>query len=463
MENEWGVITVSSDKMSVSISKKEPPEGETYQITESMVQDLLRAEGVKVNPDLDAIKYFLEGANPLEEVIIARGKNPIDGEDGILDFEINPGDTKAKPIINEDGTVDYRNSLKLAVVNEGDLIATYIKPTPGQYGYDVFTQMVPPNPGKELRTMHGRGLLYDPETGEYRAEYAGHVVENGPSSYKIEKLYQVNGDVDIETGNIIFNGDVVVSGDVRSGMMINAEGDVFINGHVGASTIISKKNITISKGVQGRNQGVIKAKGNVTCKFVERCRIEADENVYATSILHSTVIARQQVVVSDSKGIVISSNICGMIGVTVKEAGNDSETPTILQSGVPKEEIRKVHDMEHQLRELEEKLKALEQHQKTLDTVKNPAKEILDVRAKVMRAKVVVASEKKRIHDEMDPIKTLMEHAQRESKIHVLGVVHPGVNIHINGINYTVDRAIMDVIYRVRLSDNLIVYEAGTQ
>ncbi|MCR5468915.1 MAG: FapA family protein [Lachnospiraceae bacterium] len=460
MENEWGVISVSSDNMIASISKKQPPVGEVYTITQTMVQDLLFAEGVKVNPDLDAIKYLIEGAAYDEDVIVARGKYPVNGEDGVIDFKINPDDAKAKPVINEDGTVDYRNSLKLAIVDEGDVIATYKKPTPGQYGFDVYTKMVAPVPGKEQRTMHGHGILYDAEKLTYYAEYAGHVVQNG-SSYKIERLYRVNGDVDIETGNITFNGDVDVSGDVRSGMMIHADGDVFIHGHVGACTIISKKNITISKGIQGRDQCLIKAKKNVTCKFVERCRIEAEENVYADSILHSTVIARQQVVVNTSKGAVISSNICGMIGVIVKEAGNDSETPTILQSGVPREEIRRVHEMEHQLRELEEKAKTLEQHQRTLETISNPAQEIVDVRAKVMRAKVVVSSEQKRIHDEIDPIKTLMEHAKRESKIHVIGAVHPGVNIHINGVNYIVERPIMDVIYRVRLSDNKIVYEAG--
>ncbi|MCR5271437.1 MAG: FapA family protein [Lachnospiraceae bacterium] len=459
MESEWGVVSVSADKMTATISKKEPPVGVVFNITEGMVKDLLFAEGVKVNPDCDAIKYLIDGANYNEEVVVARGKAPIDGLDGIIDFKIDVNDTKKKPIIREDGTVDYKNSLQLAIVKEGDLLATYTKPTSGQYGFDVYTQMVAPKPGKELRTLHGKGILFDAESGEYTAEYAGHVVESG-SSYKIEKLFQINGDVDIESGNIVFNGDVIVTGDVRSGMMIDADGDVFIHGHVGAAKVLSKKNITISKGVQSKDQGILKANGTVTCKFVERCRIEANENVYADSILHSTVIARGHVVVNASRGVVIGSNICGMLGVTVKEAGNDSEMPTILQSGVPREEIRRVHDMELQLKELEEKLRTLEQHQRTLDGVSNPAKEIVDVRAKVMRAKVVVSSEQARLHEEMDPIKLLMEHAKRESKVHITGVIHPGVNIHINGINYIVDRAIAGVVYRLRLSDNVIVYES---
>jgi len=458
MENDWGILTISEDLMQATISKKKLDINHTTEITEKMVTDMLKFEGIKAVPNEEAIKFLINEAAFGQPVVVAEGKEVKNGTDGYVHYYIPVQDAKTKPIINEDGSADYKNSLKLAIVEEGQLIGKHMDPTPGEFGYNVYFQMISPKPGKTLPQFRGRGIVYNPETKEYVAEYSGHIVENG-RFYKIEKLYRVNGDLDIETGNIDFNGDVEVTGDMRSGYTIRADGDVFIGGHVGACNIISKKNVTISKGIQGRDKCVIIAEGDVACKFVERARIMAEGNIYADSVLLSTLESKREVFITGNSSQVISSNVCGIVGVTVKDAGNQKEIPTVLQTGVTVEMARKARELTQQIKELDSKMDALEQHRKVIAQVPEPSEEMKDVLTKILRSKVLVSSEKNKLCEELAPINKIMELAKSNSKVTVLGVANAGLTVHINGNRLNVSEAIKDVHFKMQ--DNKVVMFAN--
>ena len=448
MDFPWGTLNISEDQMTASVILNPPTEGTEYEITERLLRGILSMANITAHPREEGITELVTEHPVNTPVVIAEGKPAVNGEDGYYTFHIPTEDMKAKPIINEDGSVDYKNSLKLAIVEAGELIAEYTPGTAGVWGYDLHSTVIAPRHGKELPPLHGHGVLSNERKTEYRAEYSGHITKND-NTITIEPLFRVSQDVDLETGNIHFNGDVEIGGDVRSGMTVEANGNIFIRGHVGACTICAKKNITIEKGIQGKGECLVRADGDVACKFVESCRIEARGNVYAESVLNSVIMARNQVTVDSRSGVVLSSSIRGMLGVTVKEAGNDNGTTTVLQSGVPTEEIRQVQEWEKKLRELDYKLQSLEQHYRAFEGMPESNPEVAELRTKVMRAKVVVASEEKKIHDSMDPVKALIEQSKRESFIKISGVAHEGIRIHINGIHYKVPESIMDVTYRV--------------
>jgi len=458
MENDWGILTISEDLMKATISKKKPEQGKQIEITEKMVLDMLKFAEIKAVPNEDAIKFLIGGAAFGQEIVVVEGKPVKNGTDGYVHYYIPVQDAKAKPIINEDGSADYKNSLKLAIVDEGQLIGKHIDPTTGEFGYNVYFKMVSPKPGKVCPQLRGRGIIFDPETKEYSAEYAGHIVENG-KSYKIEKLYRVNGDLDIEVGNIDFNGDVEVTGDMRSGFTIRADGDVFVGGHVGACNIISKKNVTIRKGIQGRDKCVIIADGDVACKFVERAKIIAGGNIYADSVLLSTMESKREVFINGANSQVISSNVCGIVGVTVKDAGNQKEIPTVLQTGITVEMARKAKELTQQIKELDAKMETFEQHRKTIAQLTDPSDEMKEVLTKIMRSKVLVSSEKNKVCEELAPINEIMELAKTNSRVNVLGVANAGLTVHINGNRMNVSKPIKDVHFK--LQDNKVVMLAN--
>lgn len=90
---------------------------------------------------------------------------------------------------------------------------------------------------------------------------AGRVVTT--SSLAIESVYEIKEDVSLKTGNIDFNGTVIIRGDVPTGFSIKASGDILIDGLVEAAHIEAKGSVTIVKGIVGSRTGGIIAGGKM--------------------------------------------------------------------------------------------------------------------------------------------------------------------------------------------------------
>src|SRR5208337_4362272 len=89
----------------------------------------------------------------------------------------------------------------------------------------------------------------------------------------------INGDVDLTTGNINFNGTVHITGSVRPGFKVQADSDVIIERDVEDAHIIAGGNITIKNGVVGNESVHITARGDITARFIQNARIEAGKSI----------------------------------------------------------------------------------------------------------------------------------------------------------------------------------------
>ncbi|MGG1254146.1 FapA family protein [Brevibacillus agri] len=63
----------------------------------------------------------------------------------------------------------------------------------------------------------------------------------------------VPGNVDLETGNIVFSGDVIVYGDVMDNMIIESLGNIYVAGSVFNSTLTATGSIAVQGNVIGSN------------------------------------------------------------------------------------------------------------------------------------------------------------------------------------------------------------------
>lgn len=437
----WCTLTISNDNMYALVCLSENTSEEDPIFTEKMVLNVLESVNITNGINLIAIQSLIENMMYGQYLCVAKGNLPTKGHDGYFSFHKDVTDMKRKPLINGDGTADYKNSLCLAVIKQGEMLATYIPPTKGTAGLDIFGNIVPSlGDGKDILPLRGRGITHDEEKINYYAEYSGHIVMDN-EKINIEKLYRVNGDLDIEVGNIQFDGDVEISGDVRSGMSIDATGDIFIHGHVGGCKLSSQKNIIIDKGIQGRGICQITASCDIVCKFVESCTLNAGQNIYADSILNSHVVAKNQVLVNSKNGNVIGGSTYGMAGVIIKSAGNEIGTPTLLRAGLPREAYIRVNELKALIKKNEEKTEAFNQH---LKSITEP-----DVKTKIMRAKIVLDSQIKEYIDELEDLESRIATDCDASFVQVTGIIYNDVTVQISIYQYTVHESIKDIIYRV--------------
>lgn len=105
----------------------------------------------------------------------------------------------------------------------------------------------------------------------------------------VSDVYDVPANVDVSTGDIEYKGTVHVNGNVLTGYMIQATGDIIVNGVVEGAILIAGGNIVLKRGMQGMTKGSLSAAGNITAKFIENSEVRCEGTLMCDAILHSDV------------------------------------------------------------------------------------------------------------------------------------------------------------------------------
>ncbi|WP_017754100.1 FapA family protein [Calidifontibacillus oryziterrae] len=213
----------------------------------SDIMDEIYKMGIKCDINITAILNELKSPT-FQAVIVAEGIPIIESRDGYIktNFQNN-----IEVLFEEiKGKVDFKNRIKIPTVTAGDIIAQVHKPLEGRDGFNVLGKILKSRPPKkvEVRTKNKVEIKDD---GRVIALQPGRPTLTGNSVkyFDILQVHEVLGDVDIKTGNIMFNGDVIVYGHVKDNMRIDAMGNVYVKGNVYHSTIVSAQNIFIDGSV----------------------------------------------------------------------------------------------------------------------------------------------------------------------------------------------------------------------
>ncbi|GAB2672964.1 DUF342 domain-containing protein [Paenibacillus thermoaerophilus] len=219
------------------------------------LQDILSAlEQMNIKMNLDVAAIQTEILRPSRrKVKIAKGKPPVQGQDAQLELFFS--ETIENVFTEVKGVVDYRNHLNIPTVKRGDVIAQKTPPVEGQAGYDVFGNVLLPRPVKDI-LIAGKNQHVE-ITPDFRviAKKAGRprVTGNKIKYFDVNTSFVVPGNVDLETGNIVFSGDVIVYGDVMDNMIIESLGNIYVAGSVFNSTLTATGSIAVQGNVIGSN------------------------------------------------------------------------------------------------------------------------------------------------------------------------------------------------------------------
>ncbi|GKV65336.1 MULTISPECIES: flagellar assembly protein A [unclassified Sporosarcina] len=218
---------------------------ETTEFTNDLkAQDIvneLKMMGVQQGLLFPAIKKVTEIDKPYE-LIVAKGALPAEGTDG--DLEVHIRYEEFDPDSEE--KVDFREMNAITNVKEGQVIATHILPVPGTPGRSLLGKEIPVKPVRDITLRLGKNVkqveqeLVTLISGKPALEWREKLV-------KIEVNNEFNhpGEVDLESGNIRFEGDVRIGGNVMPSMFVGATGGVYIGGSVTKATIHAMKSVSV--------------------------------------------------------------------------------------------------------------------------------------------------------------------------------------------------------------------------
>ena len=302
------VIRISSDRMEAFIML--PTVEEEYHYTVDEVLEAVNRNGVIYGINCEIISDMIEKRLMGREVLFAKGKPAVDGADGYFDFYFD-SDLNHRPTVKSDGSVDYWSVHSVEVVKKGQTIANYCEPVAGEDGIDVL--------GRVIAAKKGKGL---------------------------PPLLEINGDVDVGTGNIDFVGDVVIHGSVKTGAKIRAAKSITIDGVCEGCVLEAGNDLILRKGMIGMGKARIIVKGNLFAKFMEYTDVEVDGFVEADSAINCNVVSNDKVLFNGGHASIVGGKVYGCAGIEVQNLGNDAFIKTEVHVGVHKKIKIKIAELE---------------------------------------------------------------------------------------------------------------------
>ncbi|QNO16443.1 DUF342 domain-containing protein [Alkalicella caledoniensis] len=336
-------------------------------LTESEITDVLQEiekKGIVLNSNESEIIELIQTSTGLDKITIATGFAPIDGTDGYIEI-LSKEEKDGKPLVLNDGRVDFYNLGLVTNVYENDKLAVVHGPKDGTDGKDVKGNIIPFKQGKNPKIPHGKNIKYNETTGEIIALINGQV-SFGENSINVFEVLEVK-DVDFKTGNIDFVGNVIVNGAVKDGFTVIAHGDVTVRGYVDSSFIVCKGNLTVSGGIQGRNKGKVDAGGNVVARYIENCEIRAGGSIIVKdAIMHSKAYAKEKIIAVEGKGLLVGGLISAGKEIQSKTMGSHLATVTELEVGVNPELRERLQSLAKDLNQKIDENKKAKQAQRIL-------------------------------------------------------------------------------------------------
>lgn len=442
-------VEIAPDRMKATVLLVGIDEDEYLTYSFDEVMDRLSEAGVKTGIDEQEIHAMIDNKIYDKKVVVAIGRFAEQGDNGYYDFFF---DTEAhrdnKPVIREDGTVDYFNVQTFQKVSTGDKLVQYHEPTKGNFGFDVCGKLLIPKPGKPCPKIHGKGFSTSEDGTEYFAAIDGKI-EYSNYDLTISNVYEVNGDVDLSVGNIDFNGDVSIKGGVRSGVTIHAMGCIYIGGFVESATIIAGKDIILKDGVNAKNTGRIEAEGTVSARFFENVNVFAKGDVRCGYILNSNVLSYGKVFVEGVHGSIIGGEVTAVMGVDTTSCGHATDTKTVVRVGSTKELRKDYAEYIMKLRDVTTQIETFDQALAKFNDLKQAASEKYDpdMYTRVFQSKIVKKAEKAKLEEKSRNLFVLIRDSEN-SIVKVLNNLYPGTRVVMDDKTYMPNSVFTHVIVK---------------
>jgi uncharacterized protein len=323
-------VQIAADRLSASVSTVLAHGGKPVS-ADGIFQSLAQA-GVTFGI-LESKIRELSFEAPCEEVLIAEGIPAKPGDDARFEKLFEESSTKGSPQERKDGKVDYHELGTYASVEPGTPLLQKIPVTAGVPGTGVDGLPIAPKPGKDAELVPGAGTeISADDPNLLLATIGGQPVYLRDTVKVVDKLEVPR--VDFKTGNIDFDGSVLVRGPIMQGFKVKAGGDLVVFDEVEALELTAGGSVVIKGGIFGKHQCQITAHGDVKAKFLNDCVVHCGGDLMVEDLLAGcTVICEGTLKAGQAggKGQVYGGHILATKGVRAKILGCATEVGTTIE------------------------------------------------------------------------------------------------------------------------------------
>lgn len=284
------ILNISADKLYVYLTLL-PAEGGAS--IGDQVLNALMQQGVLYGIQRDVLQAALDSGH-CENQLVAQG-DPAGESQEVKFVSLLDNIRSRKRHTDADKVVDFRDLGQLLIVQPGDALMRRIPAKPGKNGIDVFGQSILAAPVEDNAfpaTIKGAAPSAD-DPDLLVAITPGQPVLHD-NCVVVNPVIEV-ANVDLESGNITFEGTVKVLGDIKSGMHLIVTGDVIVEGAVESAEVVAGGDVFVKGGVIGHAEVVagaleradaasrIRCGGSLQALFLENTHVEASKSIMVES------------------------------------------------------------------------------------------------------------------------------------------------------------------------------------
>ncbi|GHV42069.1 polymerase [Spirochaetia bacterium] len=428
-------VDISSDEMKVHITVTPPRVGGCDLSADSYLS-FLRNNRVYYGIKEDFLKDFADRPTYREPVLAAEGIKPIDGRDAYIQYNFDTGQTKVRLRENSSGKVDFKELNIIQNVVENQPLAKKMPPEAGVMGRTVTGQILPAKNGKDIPMPLGKNVHLGDDGETIIADSNGQVVDVG-GKINVEPVYTVNGDVDLKTGNIIFLGTVIITGNVADGFSVKAAGNIEVYGLVEKAELDAEGDIIVHQGITGKANGLVRAGKSIWARFIENAVIEAGNMVVVSDgIINSQVDASKRIICQGKRAHIVGGQLRASEEINAKILGSPtSGTETICEVGFDPKSKEELDQLNRKKDAIQKELEDIQRDLQTLINIKKQRKSLPEDKVarmqELMERRQILLGDFKKAGETIERVQAFLDSLKVRGRVSASSRVYPGVRILI--------------------------------
>lgn len=327
-------FTISEDKMTVK-GTFYPRVGHGEALTLNKVEVALYEAGIVYGLNLPLITSALEDCKLefqiVEDILVASGLPPVNHQPE--SWQILPELLEKRQQLETNAlTIDFKTISPFVYVKQGQQLTVITPYQQGRPGWNVlgeelaFSTLTPKLP------VPGPNVLQ--RDGGHFAACDGCFVHVPETSFCVTRLLQLTDGISYKTGNIDFDGDIQVLGEVKPGFKIEVTGSIYADTVMDVTDIRSGGDLVSTSGLIGSGQSKILTEGRIVAKFLEKVQVKAKGPIeIQSSIMNSSLQSLDRIVLG-KKSIIMGCRIESQNGLDCYQIGSERGARTEIVCGL---------------------------------------------------------------------------------------------------------------------------------
>lgn len=439
--NQFFKMEVEPDKMAAKLSIiSDKVYNDPVAITDERIIAFAQSKHVTfgIKPTVyQEIKSAIAEKKDIKTFEFAVGTPPVSPEEPYL----HPTYKDPKKFVDE---TDMRDRQQSTFVRRGDVIAEVSFKKPGKPGCDVYGN--PVNFALPELPAITCGANAEPRDKRYFVAQKDGLPQLTENSVAVEAAYVHNGNVNLTSGNINFDGPVIISGNITFGAVVCATGDLEVKGLIEESIVKCGGNLTAA-GIISGSKGYIKIGGNATVAFINNSQMDVKGNLTLSgNITNSKIMVGKSVATIDDNSLILGGTIEFGETMTCANLGKGSGQLTAVSGGQDPflaKRISTLSKRKEHLEKIKEEIKKSSRHlggMKTGSTTKKHTNKGENLKVAQQHVSALIT----KVDNQIDTLKAKLQQFG-DARINVKGTLSQNCKVSLNGKNISWQGDVIEV------------------